>query len=66
MVSTAGGCNAAVAAGRAVVKEIRDQQLQQAAADVGRCVDRPMPSVIKQLLGFSTKQLCQLAVLAQV
>eukprot|EP00775_Hariotina_reticulata_P005285 gene5285-5520_t len=33
---TYGGCNAAVAAGRAVLREIRDQQLQQHGAEVGR------------------------------
>ena len=34
--NTYGGNNAAVAAGRAVLKEIQDKQLQQHAADVGR------------------------------
>lgn len=34
--TSAGGCNAAVAAGRAVLREIRDQQLQQHAAEVGK------------------------------
>lgn len=33
---TYGGCNAAVAAARAVLREIRDNQLQQHAAEVGR------------------------------
>lgn len=35
--NAAGGCNAAVAAGRAVLREIRGKQLQQTAADTGRC-----------------------------
>jgi ethanolamine-phosphate phospho-lyase len=34
--NTYGGCNAAVAAGRVVLREIRDKQLQQKAAVVGR------------------------------
>jgi 4-aminobutyrate aminotransferase-like enzyme len=34
-----GGNNAAVAAGRAVLQEICQQQLQPKAADTGRCVE---------------------------
>lgn len=36
--NTYGGSNAAVAAGRAVLREIRDRGLQQHADEVGRCV----------------------------
>jgi 4-aminobutyrate aminotransferase-like enzyme len=35
--NTYGGNNAAVAAGRAVLREMRELNLQQHAADVGRC-----------------------------
>jgi 4-aminobutyrate aminotransferase-like enzyme len=38
--NTFGGCHAAVAAARAVLRELRERRLQDAAADTGRCVGR--------------------------